>query len=100
VSVEWNFGIDRGQTNRGSTSSHVELQNAGNHDDGLRPVSILEQRKPEGSRAINKQPAAEATLILNDPIALTVFADQEKRRYRMRLRRARFGLSHGELLLV
>jgi hypothetical protein len=37
----------------------IEFQGAGNHDDGLGPMSILEHREPERLRPVDEQAAAK-----------------------------------------
>ena len=52
--------------------AHVELENSGDHDHGLRAVAILEHRKFQGFGAVDEQTTAKAFLILNDPVAAVV----------------------------
>ena len=87
---------ERGRPGRLAVAAHVELEDAGNHDDGLRAIPILEQCKSKSGGAIDEQPATEAALILNNPVTLAVLADPEERRVRMR--RGRFNLSHDTFL--
>ena len=73
----------------------IELENAGNHDHGLRAVAALEHGKFQGFGAVDEQATAEALLILGDPVAVAVLADAEQPRQRRRgSRRGRFGLAH------
>src|SRR6516162_4595755 len=73
--------------------THVELENAGDHDHGLRPVPVLEHREFHRFGAVHEQAAAKAALILDDPVAAAVPADPEQLRT---TRRGRFAfLVHG-----
>ena len=72
----------------------IEFENAGNHDHGVGPIAVFESRIPERFGAADEQPAAEALLILHNPVALAVSANQEKNRWRGGSTRGRFGLSH------
>jgi hypothetical protein len=56
----------------------VELENPRNHDDGLRPVPILEHCELEGFSPVDEKPAAEPLLILHDPVAVAVLPDAEQ----------------------
>jgi hypothetical protein len=56
----------------------IELENAGNHDDGLGPISILEHRESKRFRAADEQAAAKVPLVLNDPVAAAVLTDKEE----------------------
>src|SRR6516164_4666837 len=49
--------------------THVELENAGDHDHGLRPVPVLEHREFHRFGAVHEQAAAKTALILDDPVA-------------------------------
>jgi hypothetical protein len=60
-------------------SAHVEFENSGYHDHGLRAVAVLEHGKFHGFGAIDEQTAAKAFLIPNDPVASAVPADHEER---------------------
>jgi hypothetical protein len=61
-------------------TAHIELENTDNHDHGLRPIAVLKHGKPERLGAVDEDPAAEAALVLNDPIPPTILADQKERR--------------------
>jgi hypothetical protein len=76
-------------------AAHIELKNTWNHNDRLRPISILEHCELEGFCAIDKKSAAVALIVLDYPIAPAVFSDQEERRSSTRLRRGRFRMFHG-----
>jgi hypothetical protein len=45
-------------------ATHIEFENTRNHDNGLRPISVLEHCKPERLGTIDEESAAEATLVL------------------------------------
>src|SRR5205814_3798504 len=72
----------------------IELENAGNHDHGLRAIAILVHREFQGFGAVDEQATAEALLILGDPVAVAVLADAEEPRQRGRATRGRFVLAH------
>jgi hypothetical protein len=74
-------------------TTHIELENTGNHDHGLRLIAVLKHRQPERLGTIDKEPAAEAARVLNNPVPPAILADQKQRRSRTRERR---GLSHGD----
>src|SRR5439155_9142823 len=57
--------------------THVELENAWDHDHGLRPVPVLEHREFQRFGAVHEQATAKAALILDDPVAAAVPADPE-----------------------
>src|SRR5436305_3261043 len=61
---------------------HVQFENARHRDDGLRPIAILGQREFERIGLTDEQATATAILVLNDPVSVAVFANQEKRRIR------------------
>jgi len=71
--------------------THVELENAGDHDHGLRPVPVFEHREFHRFGAVHKQATAKAALILHDPIAAAIPADPEQLRT---TRRGRFAILH------
>jgi hypothetical protein len=73
-------------------TTHIELENAGNHDHGLRPIAVLKRGKPERLGTIDEEPTAEAARVLNNPVPPAVLADQKQRRSRTR---SRCDLSHG-----
>jgi hypothetical protein len=56
----------------------VELENSGNHNHGLRSIAVFEHCVFEGLGTIDKETAAEAPLILNDPAAAAVLADAKQ----------------------
>src|SRR5258708_5878611 len=63
-------------------SAQVELENAGNHDDQVAPVPVLEQRKLEGLGTTDEEAAAQAVLALDNPVAAAGLPDQKERRLR------------------
>jgi hypothetical protein len=77
--------------------AHIELENARDHDHRLRPVPALEQRKFYGFGAVDKEASAKTLLILNDPVAAAVLADEEERQFRV-TRRGWFPFDHDILL--
>jgi len=60
--------------------AHVELQNAGYHDHGLGPVSILEHCELERLRSIDEESTAQVLLILHDPLSAAIPANAEQAR--------------------
>jgi len=58
-------------------SAHVEFENSGYHDYGLRAVAVLEHGKFHGFGAVDEQATAKAFLIPNDPVAAAVLADRK-----------------------
>jgi hypothetical protein len=59
------------------SDAHVQLQDAGYHDHGLRTVPVLEHREFQGFSAVDKKATMKPALILDDLIAVAVLADQE-----------------------
>jgi hypothetical protein len=57
---------------------HIEFKDARNQDDGLRSVAVLEHRKPKRRDAIDEESAAQAALVLNDPVSAAVLAHQKE----------------------
>ena len=92
ASVVLKATIARQPVNVVSATLHIELKNARNHDDGLRPIPILVHREAERGYAIGEKSAAHATLVLNDPVSVGVLAHQKERRPRTR---GNFCSSHG-----
>src|SRR5262249_26393240 len=74
-------------------AAHVELENAGHHDHGLRSIPVLEHREFHGFGAAHEQAAAKTGLILDNPLPAPVLADPEQRVRTMR--RGRFSVIHG-----
>src|SRR5215475_5528575 len=60
--------------------AHVEFEHPGNHDDRLWSAAVLEQGEFERLLAVDEEPAAQALLILDHPVAVAVAADEEQRR--------------------
>jgi hypothetical protein len=81
-------------------AAHVELEHAGNHSDRLRPSAGLVHGIADGFVAIDEEAAAQTALVLDDPMAATISADQESIRSRDGFRRGRFRLVHGCLLFM
>jgi hypothetical protein len=79
---------------RSDVAIHIEFENAGHHDDRLRFVSILEHCKAKCLSAVDKQPAAEASLVLDHPVPPAVLADEEMQRPRTWHYGGRFNLFH------
>jgi hypothetical protein len=79
--------------------AHVQFQNAGHHDHGLRTVPILEHRKLQGFSAVDKEATMKPALILHDPIAVAILANQEERRFRS-AQRGRLAFVHGTCPLL
>jgi hypothetical protein len=57
---------------------HIELEYAGDHDDGLGLIAVLEKRELQCFRAVDKQAAAKVLLVLHHPMTVTVPADVEE----------------------
>src|SRR5712692_2452496 len=74
-------------------AAHVELENSRDHDNGLRTVPVLEHCKFHCFSAVDEQAAKKTSLILDDPVAAAVFANQEERG-RPTTRRGRFTFVH------
>ena len=90
TSLKGNIGGERDLRCDTRVTAHIELENSRNHDDGLGPMSILKQRKPQRFGAIGEQAATTVLLVLNNPIAATVLADKEEGGFR----RGRFLFVH------
>jgi hypothetical protein len=58
----------------------IEFENAGDHDDGLRPVSVFEHRVVEGLLAVDEESTAGTFFVLDDPVTSAIPADFEARR--------------------
>ena len=65
-------------------TTHIEFENTGNHDNGLRPISVLEHCKPERLSTIDEESAAEAARVPNNPVSSAVLANEKQRRPRTR----------------
>jgi hypothetical protein len=88
------YGVGWQEMRWGGLAAHIEFKNTRNHNDRLRPISILKHCELEGFCAIDEKSAAVALVVLDDPIAPAVFTDQEERRSGTRLRRGRFRMFH------
>ncbi len=71
-------------------AAHIEFENSRYHDDGLWPMSILEEGEPERFCAIDERAVTTVLLVLNDPIAVAVLSDKQEGRSR----RGRFLFVH------
>jgi hypothetical protein len=60
-------------------TTHIELENTGNHNHGLRPIAVLKHGKPERLGSIDEKSAAYAAMVLNNPDPPAILADQEER---------------------
>jgi hypothetical protein len=65
---------------------HIQLENPGHHDDGLRTVSILEHCELQRFGPIDEEAPAQPLLILRYPMAVAVLSDAKKTRWRRGLR--------------
>ena len=90
-------GVSRGAFAHEGLGAHVQSENVRHHDHSVRAVAILEHGVFQRFSTVDKETAAPVTLILDDPVAVTVSADQEQRGFR-RTRRGRFMLVHDTFL--
>jgi hypothetical protein len=84
---------------------HVEFEHTGHHDHRLRAVPVLEHGVFESFGTVDEQATVEAVLVLDDPVATPVLADQEERgAWRIWItratRRGRFAFAHDTSPLV
>jgi hypothetical protein len=79
--------------------AHVQFKTFGYHDYGLRAVSALPHCEFEGLSSVDKQAAPQTAGVLDDPVSVTIFADQEGRE-RWAARRRRFTFVHGFIRLL
>jgi hypothetical protein len=63
----------------GGFATEVELENTGNHDNGLGPVAVFKHCEAEGLGAVDKQAAAGALFVLDDPLSAAISADAKVR---------------------
>jgi hypothetical protein len=75
-------------------TTHIEFENTGNHDNRLRPISVLEHCKPERLSTIDEESAAEAARVPNNPVSSAVLANEKQRGSRTR---GRLDLFHAIL---
>src|SRR5476651_622671 len=87
-------GVERRAMGDGRLAVRIELENTGNHNDGLWTISVLKHCVLEGFRAIDKKSAAAALLFLDHLVSPAILADHEERRSGARLRRGRFYMFH------
>jgi hypothetical protein len=59
-------------------AAQFELQNAGNHDYGLRSIPIFKHCEAESLRAVDEKSAARMFFILYDPLTPAIPADLKK----------------------
>jgi hypothetical protein len=71
------YGVGWQAIRRIRVAAHIEFKNTGNHNDRLRPISILKHCELEGFGAIDEKSAVVALVVLDYPIAPAVFTDQE-----------------------
>jgi hypothetical protein len=90
ASFAGSIGVERQLMHDTRRTAHIELEHAGNHNDGLGSVSILEKGEPECFGAVDEQATAKVLLVLDNPVAAAVLADKEEGRSRARSRRGRF----------
>src|SRR5690242_13633381 len=83
----WRAG---GRSGRERMAAHIELEHARHRHDRVRPAAVLEQRELDGGSAGGEQTTGLAVLLLGDPAAVAVLADQEER--------GGVNLGHGGLL--
>jgi hypothetical protein len=76
--LEANRGVGVDVLGRGRRVVYIQLEDTRDHDDGLRPVPILEHCELEGFSPIDEEAAAEPLLILHDPMAVVVLPDAEQ----------------------
>jgi hypothetical protein len=81
--------VIRGEAAAGAewTSAKVRSPMSSSNASGFAPVAVFEQRELEGCGAADEEPAATASLLLRDPLAAAVLANQKER-----------GGRHGHLL--
>ena len=79
--------------------AHVQFKTFRYHDYGLRAVSTLPHREFEGLSSVNEQAAAQTAGVLDDPVSVAIFANQEGRE-RWAARRRRFTFAHGYIRLL
>jgi hypothetical protein len=78
--LELDFRGQRHPIGAARITLHVELKNSRNHDDRLGPMPVFEQCKPERFGAVDEQATTTVLLILDNPIAAAVLADEEEMR--------------------
>jgi hypothetical protein len=70
-------GVRRKLMGRGHVAAYIELENAGDHNDGLRPITILKHCEPERLNAVDEKSAAGTFFVLDDPVTSAIPADPE-----------------------
>jgi hypothetical protein len=81
-SLKRDVGRERDLRHDTRATAHIELENSGNNDDGLWPMSIFEEGEAERFCAIDEQAATAVLLILNNPIAVADVEEGRSRRGR------------------
>ena len=66
-----------GGVGKAELAAHVEFDAARQFDDGLGMTPVFEQGVFDGLGAIDAQAALEAVLVLRDPAAAAVLADED-----------------------
>jgi hypothetical protein len=79
---------------RARIAAHIEFKTFRNHDNGPRSISVLGTHKSERRITIDKQPAANSVLVLNDPVSSAVLTNHEQRRSQPRGRFSFFCFFH------
>src|SRR5262245_62173559 len=72
------LGGEGGGAGGAPLAAHVELENAGHHDHGLRPIPVLEHREFHRFGAVHEHSTAQAGLVLDDPVTAAVLAHSEQ----------------------
>src|ERR1700722_8001863 len=67
-------------------AGQVELEDAGNSDDGPRLVSVFKSHVSQRLGAIDEEAAADPVLVLDHPVSSTVPANHEEWRFQTRRR--------------
>jgi hypothetical protein len=78
-------------------AAHVELDPAGEFDDGFGVMAVLGERVFDGLGAIDKEPAIAAVLFLGDPVPTVILADEDEGES-SRAARGRFDKFHVSFL--
>ena len=79
------------------TTADIELKNASDHDDGLRPIAVFEHHKFQSLRAVDEEATAQPLLILHNPPHAAVFSNAEQIGLRAGMHRRRFVRAPGIL---
>jgi hypothetical protein len=76
--LKWGLPIGAGVPACIEIGAHVQFEYVRDHDHVLRPVPILEHCEFQCFSTVNKETAAKTAFVLDDPTAVTVFANQKK----------------------